>query len=418
MTEYFKYKIKTKEIILIKPPDWSIATLKKIASKKHLHRNRLIKFIIYYSQKNYKGKHSIIHFNEIDMLDSEIVNELFVSYINSDASILLNCNEKNKVELIDSAFVVIKSYIDNLGNRLGSLFTGVTFVVHLYNSWINSLKGEITNENIKQLDCFSKLILKTYNKYPKHFKGIEFFIKNVRGFIENKEFFYEVFTKVGLIIEKAKKSDIWIPSRYSQRLFEKLLPNDIQSIEKIDIEKMIYDYAKNDIVQKYLNNWLDTELMKKREKILKDAFETHKRKLFAPAICFFLTQLDFVILRISKLLNLDDAARNVNTKMINKIAKYIEDEIISKKYINDLFPENGKFDNVIYLFQTKSLAQYLNRITFADTDEIKNDILLNRHGILHGKFTNYSTENNSKKVILLIDELICFYKNLKTNLLN
>ncbi len=412
MINFFKYKIETKEIVLIKPTKWSLGSLEKINAKRGLSNYEFIKYVMYYSQKDTKENNSFT-FMEFSKLHSNIIGNLFISYINSDINFLTKYNENKKVNNIESAVLFVNNHIDYFVNDMGFLLVGTYFSTIFFNSWLNSIKGNLTKENLKKLDDCCELVLNTYNSKPEYFEKHDSVIEFVNSFVENKKYFYELFSKVNLIIDKTNKSGIWIPSRYSQKIFDMLLPNDINRIERINIEEMIYDLAEKDINNIYLQSWLEAEIMRDRKKILEEAFETHKKNLFAPAICFFLTQLDFVILQISQLLHLDDNARNVNTKIINKISNYIENEIILDTNLTEFFPENCKFDSVIYYFQAKSLSQYLNRITFSDTEKIENDILLNRHGILHGKFVKYANENNSKKVILLIDELLCFYQKLK-----
>ena len=414
MNKYFTFKIETDEIALVKPTKWSLDSFEKIKEIRDQCNFEFIKYVIYYSQKYYKDNKSFT-LKEFDKLDYKIIEKLFISYINSDLNIITKYNKNKKVKNIESALCVIKNYIETVITDLGFLMIGTYFSLNLINMWMKSLKGSITKENFKQLDNCCKLVLKAKKENPDFFVKYENFFSFVNIFLENKKYFYELITKLSLIIEKANKSDIWIPSRYSQKIFETLFTKELKVIEKIDIEGMIFNYAKNDIFKDYLASWINLDFMVGREKILKEAFQTYEHRLYAPAICCLLTQLDYIIVQIAKLLDFDEKFRNVNTKMISNISNYIDKEILGHKNVTDLIPVNENLVNAIYYFQILSLSKYLNRITFLDTSKVPNDILLNRHGILHGKFIQYPNEENTLKIILLIDELINFYKKLQSN---
>ena len=48
MINFFKYKIETKEIVLIKPTKWSLGSLEKINAKRGLSNYEFIKYVMYY----------------------------------------------------------------------------------------------------------------------------------------------------------------------------------------------------------------------------------------------------------------------------------------------------------------------------------------------------------------------------------
>ena len=183
-------------------------------------------------------------------------------------------------------------------------------------------------------------------------------------------------------------------------------------IEKQKIETLILKHLDSDINSKIFEDWKDSALFKRREDILRQAFKTHCLELFAPSITCFLTQLDFVILEVAKSLNIDKGSRFASDKMLQRICNYLEEKITWDKEITSFFPEENDLTDVIQIFQTKSFIEYLRDITFADTNELK-DHQLSRHGILHGKFLNYPSAINSKKLILLIDDLNTLYQKLQ-----
>jgi len=63
--------------------------------------------------------------------------------------------------------------------------------------------------------------------------------------------------------------------------------------------------------------------------------------------------------------------------------------------------------------QLISLAKYLRDVVFEDTTKMQDrKDKINRHGVLHGVFSNYPNATNSTKLILLIDDLNNFFQNL------
>lgn len=412
MSEYFKYKINSKVLILIKPSKWNIITYQKIASKIHLHETTIIKYIIYYSQKHYDTKEKRISFNEINTSEFHVIEKIFIEYVNSDQQILERFNNNQDVVKHEKAFQLIKEYFIDTSFNTISIITGASFVVSLYNSWFNVLKGEVTNQDFEQLDNYSDQILNSYKSKPEYFDNFEFIIKDINNYKANKVFIKKYFVRLGRIIAKAKKSDIWLPSRYSQKIIEELLPYNLSELETLDFATLVFNHSEKDINQNFLNDWTSIKFLEDRNHIFTEAFNAYKNQLYAPAIVFFLTQLDFIIMEIAKALNIDNNHRNTNLKIISDIIEYIDNDILYNKYLSDFFPKDGKHDQVIYFYQLKSLSQYLKNITYEDTSKIDNDVILNRHGILHGKFIHYSNNENSIKIILLIDEILQFYKNI------
>jgi hypothetical protein len=200
---------------------------------------------------------------------------------------------------------------------------------------------------------------------------------------------------------------MWIPTRYHNTFTDliSLGPNisDREQIISTILKPFEPDFDKN-----LLREWKESELLIGKQEILEQTFEANRMRLYAPSITSFLTVLDFVLLGIADSIGLKKTYRKTNTKMIQEILTFIENQIINNMYSTDFMPgEEILVGRGFYVFQIETMLQYIKDAVYDDTSKHTNrKSFLNRHGILHGRYSDYQTEVNAKKIILLIDDLI------------
>lgn len=398
------------KITLTKPRFWVLKQFSKILENLNVDQTNFIKRVLYYSQINSNDRKFSL--KEISNLDSTEINLIFVKFINADDLLLKEFNDGLKVDNSDEVNKILRKYIERRGIDMAFMLSGAFLSISITGNWINALQGKLDNESNNTLSTISSIFNKI-SEYSTNSSGrIKHILDDLKNFNNFKEDYIGLCQRINRIIERVHRSEIWIPSRYSKQIINEFMSLDFSKIEKQKIETLILKHLDSDINSKIFEDWKNSALFKRREDILRQAFKTHCLELFAPSITCFLTQLDFVILEVAKSLNIDKGRRFANDKMLQRICNYLEEKITLDKEITSFFPQENDLTDVIQIFQTKSFIEYLRDITFADTNELK-DHQLSRHGILHGKFLNYPSAINSKKLILLIDDLNTLYQKLQ-----
>lgn len=398
------------KITLTKPRFWVLKQFSKILENLNVDQTNFIKRVLYYSQINSNDRKFSL--KEISNLDSTEINLIFVKFINADDLLLKEFNEGLKVDNPDEVNKILRKYIERRGIDMAFMLSGAFLSISITGNWINALQGKLDNESNNTLSTISSIFNKI-SEYSTNSSGrIKHILDDLKNFNNFKKDYIELCQRINRIIERVHCSEIWIPSRYSKQIINEFMSLDFSKIEKQKIETLILKHLDSDINSKIFEDWKNSALFQRREDILRQAFKTHCLELFAPSITCFLTQLDFVILEVAKSLNIDKGSRFASDKMLQRICNYLEEKITWSKEITSFFPQENDLTDVIQIFQTKSFIEYLRDITFADTNELK-DHQLSRHGILHGKFLNYPSAINSKKLILLIDDLNTLYQKLQ-----
>ena len=399
------------KITLTKPKFWVHKQFSKILENLNVDQPNFIKHVLYYSQIDSNDRNFSL--KEISNLDSTEINLIFVKFINADDLLLKDFNKGLKVNNPDEANKILKKYLERTGVDMAFMLSGMFLSVSIAGNWINALQGKLDDESNNTLSTISSIFSKLSESESRRTNHkIKHILDNLKNFNNFKKDYIELCQSINLIIEKVHHSEIWIPSRYSKQIINEFVSLDFSKMEKEKIETLILKHLDSDINSKIFEDWKNSALFKRREDILRQAFKAHCLELFAPSIACFLTQLDFVLLEVAKSLNVDKGSRFASYNMLKRICKFLEEQIMLDKEITSFFPQGNDLTDVIQIFQTKSFIEYLRDITFADTNELK-DHQLSRHGILHGKFLNYPSAINSKKLILLIDDLNTLYQKLQ-----
>lgn len=404
-------------ISLTKPSNWSLGIHENILAKLKLNKYLFAKYILYYAQ-GYPDSEKKVSFNEINRLAYSEVLSVLLLLLNADEKILNEINEGRKFEESERAYDRFKIYLENDAKQLVSLLMGVFMVVSIQDNWINALRGKVEMDHNNRLRKMASVFKMVYDESIEMLdEKIKPYFHKLREFDKTKEDYILMCKTFSDNIKKIHSAEMWIPSRYSKEITNGLRKSSIKNLSKNEIEQLIFKHFKKDDEKRILSELIQSPVFDGRGNILEQAFKAHSLGLFAPAITCFLTQLDYILVEIAILMNRDNGSRITNHKILENIADYIEDVIIGKQPLSEFFPQDGDISKPIYLFQIKSLGSYLRNIVFEDTARLKDQWSeFNRHGILHGKFMDYPTCENSRKIILLIDDLNTFYKKISVNL--
>jgi len=401
MHRYIKLTSSLGDITLVKPSKWSLGTYRVLTNKIKSPDDEFIKHVIYCSQTKDDQiyKYSLVLINKLDLTECK---SLFLTLVNSDEILLQKCNACHLTKNAMEACNLLKSYIEDIATNLVVHFLAMMLHVSITDSWISALTGNLEDRHEKLADL-SSIFRKVSEANPVHsqnIKGINYLIE----FENYKTDFLVVCKRISDLVEKVRSVDIWLPSRYSTIAINELITIEPSKLDKERIEYVIFKSVDLDIDEKIFPEWRKSILFEGREKIIEEAFVAHKSKLFAPAITCFLTQLDHVVLQIAKYLKIDKERRNANYKILEDICSFIERDISYNVPVTMFFNKN--IGDQLYWFQMKSLIQYLRDVVFEDTDKRRDtQDEFNRHGILHGVFSQYPNATNSTKLILLIDDL-------------
>ena len=208
-------------------------------------------------------------------------------------------------------------------------------------------------------------------RYP-----IEAFFKNI-NFVEA----IKPYEKMQLLRNKH-----WPPNpAYYPRVFSQIHKdsNIVNEAKLIDIFREIYS---DDYWESRFEFWEVINLFPKQLEYVKKAVERHMEEDFISSIYVICPQFEGII---------SDYLDQYSTRDFQKNLDTLERLILSRNIL--LFPR--KFINNIF--------EFLRSGTFwVDTDDIDDPTTMpNRHGILHGKFTQFETEELSLKFLILLDSL-------------
>lgn len=391
---------------LVKPTRLRIGMFQKVVSKIKLSSIEFRRYVLYYAQENYfsSGKYEFVHFESIDIDD---LNSLFCEYVQSDEKLIAEYNKGQTVQEAEAAEHLLKKYIRELSTKSFSVLLAMLLQVSISDLWIESLKGMFNQEKATELKNISSVFNKLTRNHPEYLTPHDA-IKQLQEFDKFKDTFIEASTNVSLVISQIKLAEMWIPTRYLNKTFTDLIALGPNISDREQIIGTILKPFEPDFEKNLLQEWKESELLIGKEEILEQNFEANRLRLYAPAIASFLTVLDFVLLGVADSVGLKKNYRKTNTKMIQEILTFIENEIMNTMYLDEFMPgEEILVGRGFYVFQIEAMLQYIKDAVYDDTSKhTDRKSFLNRHGILHGRYSDYQTEINAKKIILLIDDLI------------
>ncbi|WP_313755968.1 hypothetical protein [Tissierella sp.] len=156
-----------------------------------------------------------------------------------------------------------------------------------------------------------------------------------------------------------------------------------------ELEVMINDYYTKkyniEAIDYFLNNWEKSKTLKKRIPILKQAINAHKKGDYFLSTCIFISQLEGVIA---------DSENHIGNMGGTKIRGYLEKRVTETETYSFGYAYKNFFNERLYC-------------SFEHGKSMQSPI--GRHAILHGADTEYGTEVNSLKVILIFDNLFYYF---------
>jgi len=145
-----------------------------------------------------------------------------------------------------------------------------------------------------------------------------------------------------------------------------------------DVDEIFVHFYNKDRLQEMVNTWCEKKFIEPRIKILKEVVTAHIEGRFELSIPSILPQIEGIVADINK-----HAGRMNFTK--------------SKEYVESMLARNSRFDRIgkeFFLSILHDKFEWQDSIPF-----------LSRNAILHGADTNYASEANSLRLILMFDFL-------------
>lgn len=413
MKHYFKSKINNNVIRFVKPSDWTRNISIKIRQKfKIKNEGDIAKYILYYSQSKYDNK-SRITFSIFSQQDLKTIESIFCAYLMSDKIFL----KENKIEFIDSiakGVEFIKKSCGQYDETLAYLFSGISFNFEFESIWFKVLDGTLTKLNIDYMR--SRLTLFNQHVFPqikknaqgnKQLESLDHFEK-----LDNPLLF-DYFLAISNSIALFKRKDLWIPSRFVNEIWEKILYLEFDEHSSDALEDIVFAYFQNSTYQALELTWCKHKLLEDKSVIITELFHNLGNRMFSSTIIVGLTVVDQLVIKVLKEFNRTSESKHINFEIIDILIQTIED-LKGDMKVSQFFPQFDNFKEGLKILQLITLTNYLkknvyNNIDFKNVKDTSDNI--NRHGILHGKLSNFGTKENALRIIILIDDLLEFYNN-------
>jgi hypothetical protein len=413
MKHYFKSTIDSKTLRFVKPSDWTRNISIKIRQKfKIKNQGDIAKYILYYSQSKYDSK-SRITFSIFSQQDLKTIESIFCAYLMSDKTFL----KENKIEFIDSlvkGVEFIKKSCGQYDETLAYLFSGISFSFEFESIWFKVLDGTLAKLNIdyfrSKLTLFNQQVfpqIKKNAKGNKQLESLDHFDK-----LDNPLLF-DYFLAISNSIALFKKRDLWIPSRFVNEIWEKILYLEFDEHSSDALEDIVFTYFQKSTYQELELSWCKHKLLEDKSVIIIELFKILNSDMFSSTIIVGLTIFDQLVIKI--LIEFERASQSnyISFEILDVLTRTIED-LKGEMKVTQFFPPYDNFNDGLKILQLNTLTNFLKNnvyksIDFKNIEDTTNNI--NRHGILHGKLSNFGTKENALRIIILIDDLLEFYNN-------
>jgi hypothetical protein len=414
MCDFFIYNVNGKEFKLFFSTNWSIEISFKIKPKLKIKNDYdLARYILYYSQVDYKNDNRI-SFNTFKEINKDSLELMFCNYLISDKEFLLQ-NKISNVSNIQEGISELKRNIFERDKQLNLLMTASLITFQVEHSWMQSLRGKFSQEELINVNNAIKLFDSELLPKIKSIYEANNLLKYIEDFptTYNNDYFNHLF-KVSSSILRLTNLNFWIPSRFAQAIWNQivLLKYDLHDDENL-LKELFYYFS--DVELKIIADiWCHSELLSVKSNIIEEIFFCFNQNKFYSTIVLGLTIIDFMT---HKIYILTEGAKSkfeyTNYTLIDELKEQIN-SILGSSYSSDYYPNNTNFQRGLKLLQIITLTNYLRDTLFCDIefDLIKDSSnILNRHSILHGKLSNFGTKENALRIIILIDDLLEFYNN-------
>ncbi|RXT14874.1 hypothetical protein [Ammoniphilus sp. CFH 90114] len=204
-------------------------------------------------------------------------------------------------------------------------------------------------------------------------------LKDIADAIEETESDIKKFKLIMVEIGYPPHDEIEIPqARYIVRFYEE---HGLEKTRGLVEDYLVTEFNKSK-VEGILVRWSNIEWLSSRIPILMEAIEAHNTEKYYTSIPTLLPQIEGIIV---------EQFKHTGWLKQDKLKDYAQ-SLLSKK-------SSFSFDDTIQLFFFNFVLSSFHHGQVLDSP-------LSRHAILHGADTNYGTELNSLRCILLIDYLI------------
>ena len=411
MSRIFEYEFLGTNHFFYTPSNWTLSIVSKVRSKLKINKIDLARYILYYSQGNYKEQKQI-SYDIFQSLELPVLNKIFCDYINLDNKILI-LNSGEKISNIEQGVKLIITNLNNLSQKISSLLVLSYFQIEVSHVWIEALEGkfnEFDSEGLKEKWFkFQKNVIPNLKPDIEMQKQINLLSEFMN---ETSDILLRYAEIISLMINSLESSKLWIPARLTKKISKQFTELNLNKI--IDyLPNLIMQLINKESINEIKKDVISNKLMVGRSSVINEIFECFNKSFFYSVINIGLTQIDYLVFEIVKRIEEKESLKNKYTKhdTIEQLLCKLED-IKNNTVMDKFMPIYEDFDEGLRIIQFISLTNYLRNHMFKYYDFDKNETEgkdLNRHAILHGKISSYNTLENSIRIIILIDDLLHIY---------
>lgn len=403
----FQHQVNNKLIQLYKPTQWGLRTINEIIRKTKINKIDLSRYILYYSQVNYK-KEKHINFTFFYELGLKTLQEFFCEYIKSDKD-TLDIQSISSIDNIEAGVELLLKKINTSNRRMASTLILGRISMDISTLWLEAIEGKHNEFNSEKLreewQRFKNKIIPKLEITDASRDTVE----NIISFIDNKSEIYLRYAEViSMFINDLRDADLWIPSRFVESVAKDLLELKIENIRSEFLPNLIFELSDEQAIHSIKKTILNNDLFQDRKDIIEKIFLQFESKKYYSVISLGLTQIDYLVYELVKSLGGNIDKGYTNKIVIEELLKYLED-IKNHTTINKFMPIFEDFSEGFRIIQFISLTNYLRLRIFRYVDFLNgsaNEDELHRHSILHGKTSKYGSYSNSLRIILLLDDLL------------
>src|SRR3972149_132857 len=234
-------------ISFYKPSDWTVIITSKIRDKLKINKVGLAKFILYYSQTEYK-KEEHIPFEFFRKLNYKTLDHLFCNYILNDKEFTMENNIIGISNLYDGVQKVI-DYLILSDKKIGTLILALALELKVESFWIKALQGEFKINDSDEM----KSSLRKFKSFIDPNLELLFDNDEIQKKIEEfssvyKDDFFEHLSAISIIIFKLNKLNFWIPSRFANEIGKQIIALDFDNSGEDTIHNGILKFYDHNVL--------------------------------------------------------------------------------------------------------------------------------------------------------------------------
>ncbi|MBL7961977.1 hypothetical protein JNL27_17215, partial [bacterium] len=217
------------EMSFLTPSQWKLGIYFEIVKKLNLQSTEFLRYAVYYAQSNYFDNSLKINFQEFQSVTDEeiesIAKELVINDIKNSS--MVEQKDFNPYQLIRNQVQAFRA--DN-----AAFFFAMSLRISDF-SLLNALSSKYDENYIKTIEQLSQAVL-IFQKTEDYKFVADFYKKELSSGLEKlklPEFqrYLNFCNHLNEIFKKISSNQLWLPSRYLEKLLPVFLSNEVNSVQ-------------------------------------------------------------------------------------------------------------------------------------------------------------------------------------------